>query len=170
MKYQKQHQCKICGNKFIALNWRAEICSKECKLVYRRDWHFKNKDKINKKGKENYYLKRKPYYKQYEKTINGFLMRKYRNMKSRISGIQKSKFHLYKGKDLLDKQEFYKWSLNNKQFLKLYNNWVKNNYNRKLCPSVDRIDSKQGYHLSNMEWITHSENSSRGSLNRHNML
>jgi hypothetical protein len=101
---------------------------------------------------------------KYEKTINGFLMRKYRNMQSRITGIQKAKYHLYKGKDLLDRQDFYNWSISNKTFLKLFNTWTENNYDRKLCPSVDRINPKEGYHLSNMEWITHSENSRRGCL------
>ena len=33
--------------------------------------------------------------------------------------------------------------------------------------SVDRVDSSKGYELSNMEWVTHSENSRRGAVNRH---
>ncbi len=104
---------------------------------------------------------------KYEKTINGFLMRKYRNMESRVKGIQKLKAHLYRGKDLLDRKIFYQWAKSDKVFLKLYRMWVKSGYNRKLCPTVDRIDSKTGYHLSNMEWITHSENSRRGNLSRY---
>ena len=46
-------------------------------------------------------------YKKYEKTPNGFLMRMYRNMKSRISGIQHKKAHLYAGKELMTKEQFY---------------------------------------------------------------
>lgn len=103
---------------------------------------------------------------KYEKTINGFLVRKYRNMQSRVTGIQKAKYHLYEGKDLLNRQEFYEWSKSNKTFLKLFEDWLKSNYDRRLCPSVDRINSKEGYHISNMEWITHSENSSRGAKSR----
>ena len=103
---------------------------------------------------------------RYEKTINGFLVRKYRNMKSRVMGIQKLKSHLYKGLFILPKKDFYEWSLNNKSFKKLFNIWVKSNYDRKLCPTVDRIDSLIGYELSNMEWITHSENSRRGAISR----
>ena len=45
--------------------------------------------------------------KKYEKTKNGFLMRCYRNMKSRITGVQKQKAHLYVGKSLLEKELFY---------------------------------------------------------------
>jgi hypothetical protein len=104
--------------------------------------------------------------KRYEKTINGFLMRLYRNMKSRITGVQKEKYHLYEGKELLDKNEFYKWAKSNVKFLMLFEEYEKNEYNRKLAPSVDRIDSSKGYEFSNMEFVTHSENSRRGSLNK----
>ena len=104
--------------------------------------------------------------KRYEKTINGFLMRLYRNMKSRISGVQKEKYHLYEGKELLDKDEFYEWAKSNVKFLMLFEEYEKNEYNRKLAPSVDRIDSSKGYEFSNMEFVTHSENSRRGSLNK----
>ena len=103
---------------------------------------------------------------KYEKTINGFLMRLYRNMQSRVTGIQKLKQHLYKNLELLDRQEFYKWAKASKEFKKLYDNWVENNYDRKLTPSVDRVDSSIGYRLSNMKWVTHSENSRRGAVSR----
>lgn len=49
------------------------------------------------------------YTKRYEKTEAGFLMRMYRNMKSRVTGVQSKKAHLYKGKDLLAKEDFYEW-------------------------------------------------------------
>lgn len=106
---------------------------------------------------------------KYEKTVDGFLVRKYRNMLSRVTGIQKLKAHLYKGKTLLDKEVFYEWSKQNKTFKKLFKEWEKSLYNRKLCPSVDRIDSSKGYTLENMEWVTHSENSRRGSINRNKL-
>lgn len=102
--------------------------------------------------------------KRYEKTPNGFLMRMYRNMTSRVKGIQKKKAHLYKGKEILPKDKFYKWAKSHKDFWKLFHSWVNSNYDRKLTPTVDRIDPLEGYFLDNMEWVTHSENSRRGSL------
>lgn len=105
--------------------------------------------------------------KKYEKTINGFLVRLYRNMLSRVTGVQKLKHHLYQNKELLSKTEFYEWAKTHKVFLSLYHDWVENNYDRKLTPSVDRINPQQGYNLSNMEWVTHSENSRRGGKNRY---
>ena len=103
--------------------------------------------------------------RKYEKTKKGFLMRCYRNMKSRVTGVQKIKWHLYKGKPLLPKDEFYEWSLADPEFNRLFSEWEASGYERRLAPSTDRIDSSAGYFLGNMEWVTHSENSRRGALN-----
>lgn len=166
MKYEKIKNCLFCNNKFTAYNCRAEICSHKCHLQRRRLWSIKNGDKIRLTARLDYYNGRKLYYKIYEKTISGLLMRMYRNMKSRVSGIQKSKYHLYRGKELLKKEEFYSWANNSKEFLDLFTKWKDSKYDRKLTPSVDRIDSSKGYSIPNMEWVTHSENSRRGSINR----
>ena len=103
----------------------------------------------------------------YEKTKNGFLVRAYRNMLSRVTGVQRAKMHLYAGLSLLDKESFYKWSLLDRDFTLLFVSWELSGYNRKLTPSIDRIDSFYGYELFNMRWITNSENSRLGALNRH---
>lgn len=104
--------------------------------------------------------------KKYEKTRKGFLVRLYRNMLSRVSGVQFTKFHLYAGKSILDKNIFYEWALSDSNFNKLFDDYEKSGYQRKLAPSVDRINSSIGYELSNMEFITMSENSRRGSISR----
>lgn len=104
---------------------------------------------------------------KYEKTKHGFLMRLYRNMQSRVDGVQKQKFHLYEGKSLLKRDEFYEWASSNDAFHKLFKIWEDSGYERKLAPSVDRVNSAIGYYLSNMEFVTQSVNSSRGSLSRH---
>lgn len=102
--------------------------------------------------------------KKYEKTKKGFLMRLYRNMQSRIQGVQKQKYHLYGNKELLNREDFYNWALNNNIFNQLFEQYEKSNFDRKLAPSVDRIDSDKGYILTNMEFVTMSENSRRGSV------
>lgn len=108
--------------------------------------------------------------KRYEKTPRGFLMRLYRNMKSRTSGVQKLKYHLYRGKCLLDKQEFYTWALSQESFWKLYSKWVASGYERRLAPSADRVDPSKGYELPNLEWVTMGENSRRGTLSRFKVI
>jgi hypothetical protein len=100
--------------------------------------------------------------KKYEKTRKGKLMRTYRNMLSRITAVQAHKKHLYEGKELLDKAEFHQWAINHPEYNRLYDEWVASGYDRKLSPSVDRIDPDKGYELENMQWLTHSENSRRG--------
>lgn len=108
--------------------------------------------------------------KKYEKTKKGFLVRCYRNMKSRIEGVQVKKHHLYKGKYLLSKELFYEWSLNNENFNNLFNEWEISGYNRKTSPSIDRIDNSLGYDIENMQWITHSENSRKGAISRNSKV
>lgn len=98
---------------------------------------------------------------RYEKTRKGFLMRLYRNMQSRVTGVQAKKAHLYKGLTLLPRDEFYQWARTHPEFHLLFDAWEQQGYPRKLTPTVDRIDSSVGYTLTNMRWLTHSVNSSR---------
>lgn len=104
--------------------------------------------------------------KKYEKTKNGFLVRLYCNMKGRVNGTQKHKFHLYAGCKILGKEKFYKWANESLEFHRLFKEWEDAGYPMKLTPSVDRKNPFYGYELFNMEWVTHSINSSRASINR----
>lgn len=105
--------------------------------------------------------------KKYEKTKKGFLVRLYRNMQSRVTGVQKEKAHLYQGLELLDREKFYSWAHKSPDFHTMFSKWEKSQYDRKLTPTVDRIDSSKGYVLGNMQWLTHSENSRRGNISRY---
>lgn len=104
--------------------------------------------------------------KKYEKTKKGFLMRLYRNMQSRVTGVQKLKVHLYLGKELLDRDSFYQWAADSKDFHEMFSRWEVADYDRRLTPTVDRIDSDEGYSTDNMRWLTHSENSRLGAVSR----
>ena len=106
------------------------------------------------------------YTKKYEKTIRGFLMRCYRNMQSRVTGVQSKKAHLYQGLPLLDRQSFFTWALNDWQFYRLWIDWCGSDYDRRLSPSINRIDSNRGYEIGNVEWLTHSENSRLGACSK----
>jgi hypothetical protein len=106
--------------------------------------------------------------KTYEKTQSGFLMRMYRNMKSRVEGVQHKKAHLYKGKELFDKETFYEWANCSPMFRVLFRQYEESGYLMKNAPTVDRIDSSKGYVFGNVEWVTHSVNSSRSSRKNEN--
>lgn len=102
--------------------------------------------------------------KRYEKTKGGYLMRSYRNMLSRVSGVQSKKAHLYEGLDILSKEEFYVWSINDETFNSLFDEYERSEYDRRLAPSVDRENSSLGYNLDNMRWLPHWRNSQLGAL------
>lgn len=104
--------------------------------------------------------------KRYEKTRKGKIMRSYRNMQSRVEGVTHLKNHLYLGKDIMSRDDFYEWSLSDEYFNVLFDTWVYSDYDRRLSPSVDRIDSTKGYIAGNVRWLTHSENSRLGAMNK----
>jgi hypothetical protein len=105
--------------------------------------------------------------RNYEKTKKGFLVRMYRNMTSRVDGIQKKSIHLYGGLDILPKDEFYEFAFNDSEFHRLFKQWEDSLYQRRLCPSIDRIDAKFGYVLGNIQFLTMSENSSKTSRRKY---
>ena len=124
------------------------------------------REQKNKHQREQRALNGNYHTKKYEKTEKGFLVRTYRNMLSRVSGVTKNKNHLYLGLEILDKKTFYEWSLNNVNFRELFTYWIMVDYERRYTPSIDRIDSKEGYTIDNIQWITFSENCKRGSNSR----
>jgi len=103
---------------------------------------------------------------KYEKTESGFVMRMYRNMKSRISGVQSFKKHLYDGKEIMPKEEFYELAKKSIDFKSLFDAYIKGGCQMKFAPSVDRINPEIGYVKSNIRFITHSENSALGSKSK----
>ncbi len=105
--------------------------------------------------------------KTYSKTVKGYLVRTYVNMRGRVTGLLKKKAHLYKGKDILTKEEFYEWSLNSEEFKYLFEEYLLSGFEPKKAPSIDRIDSTRGYSIDNIRWITHSENSRLGAISKH---
>lgn len=132
---------------------------------YLHGYRLKNKDAISQYRKDYREKTGNASTHKYEKTPRGFLMRLYRNMQSRVTGVQKAKYHLYKNKSLLSREEFYVWTSTQPKFEELFRAWKESGYDQKLTPTVDRVNSKEGYKTENMEWITHSENSRRGSEN-----
>jgi len=141
MKSCKRKYCKSCGGLRTEVN--TDVMS---------HGYFRSKCKVCFKVSS----------KQYEKTYEGYLVRSYRNMKSRVSGVLKEKRHLYEGKEICKKEEFYAWSKQDTSYRLLFDRWVENSYNVRLSPSVDRIDPCLGYIEGNMRWVTHDVNSLLG--------
>jgi len=55
-------------------------------------------------------------------------------------------------------KEFHRMFLQDKLYLKLYENWVKNNYDIQFIPSLDRADFKKPYLRNNVTMMTWAEN------------
>jgi len=141
-----EKQCTSCGrvlprDQFVQKECRRLGTCRPCRNAYLREYN-----------------------RTYTKTKFGFLMRVYRNMLSRVSGVQAKKAHLYLGLALLPRETFYRWAEANQTFHRLFAEWEQRGYRRTHTPTVDRIDSSRGYEIENMEWVTHSENSRRGAI------
>lgn len=163
-------KCSKCSNK-IAVKLIGK--SSNSSFVYLDDNGFKIFGKIcrhcrNRAMRDSWHsgIRKQINWKYEMGSPKGYLVRKYRNMLSRVSGVQQKKSHLYLGKTILPKVDFYAWALNNNDFVKLWDNYLSAKRNRKLAPTVNRIDPQKGYTLDNMEWITHSQNSSLANRTR----
>lgn len=99
-------------------------------------------------------------------TTSRFLGNLYTRMKMRVKGKNTKNPQLYLGLPVLPKDIFMTWAKNHPGFLGLYKRWVSNNFDRKLTPSVNRINSSKGYTLDNIEWVTNSQNSGLSSVVR----
>ena len=66
------------------------------------------------------------------------------------------------------KEEFTIWIKENKVFKKLHKDWVDSCFDKKLVPSVDRIDDYGGYSFDNIQLMTWEENNKKGRLSKKN--
>ncbi len=96
---------------------------------------------------------------KYRLTAKGVLTNLYSKMKERAKNknIESPDFTLV---------EFQNLFLGNKIFIRLYKEWVKNNYNKVYKPSVDRINRKYGYTLNNIHIISWRDNRFKQSMER----
>jgi hypothetical protein len=146
-------QCSQCGTvcEDSSFKKQSRVC-RTCTMENQREYRRKNGNSCT---------------LSYEKTKTGFLMRLYRNMESRVTGVQSKKAYLYEGKFLLTREAFYSWAIDSPEFHIMFAAWEEAHYDRKLTPTVDRENSKLGYSLDNMRWLTHSENSRLGAISKH---
>jgi len=87
--------------------------------------------------------------KNFEKTPKGYLMRMYNNMRRHNKG------------SLPDRQAFYDWALNDATFNHLFQNWKLNGCDRRLAPSINRLNKARGYEMDNIQFTTWANHNSR---------
>lgn len=125
----------------------------------------KNPCRINRKGYRRYC-----HFHVDKVTIESFLSKSYSAMKNRTKGKSTNRPDLYKGKPIVSREVFYTWARHHPEFLRLYKMWINCDFDQRFTPSVNRLTSKRGYTLDNMEWVTNSQNCKLahavGDLNR----
>lgn len=128
-------------------------CTK-CKKCVRK-YHNKHREEIQE------------YMRNWSRSLEVKVSNTYKGMYKRVTGKGLERInHLYEGLPILPREEFIEWSLKDNDLKRLYEDWVASDYEPKLVPSIDRIDSTKGYTLDNMRWITHSENCRLGAISR----
>jgi hypothetical protein len=93
----------------------------------------------------------------YRKTLKGWVTRRYVNMKynSKQRNMDLPNF---------TKKEFSQWVSEQPHFKKLWDGWVNSNYDKKLSPSINRLDDYKPYIFDNMELTTWEDNDRKGRL------
>ena len=96
-----------------------------------------------------------------------FIKHKYYGMKHRCCSNCKSSMRnpRYHEKGLhFTLEEWMEWCKKTyPTFISLYRIWQDSGFERKLTPSIDRIDSSKGYTLDNIQWLTFSNNCKKGA-------
>lgn len=96
---------------------------------------------------------------RFKVSINRFLGNLYTAMKKRVTtGSNTKRPDLYVGKPIMPKDVFMNWAKNHPDFLQMYKRWTLCNFDRKMTPCVNRMNSAKGYILGNVEWLTNSQN------------
>lgn len=128
------------------------------------DGHVNKCKECNKRDVRKNHSLRTEHYREYDKTRqrhskSRIFRHRYSSMKQRIEG-RAIRAYGVTGRDFLSYEDYCKWvTANMDKFDKLYYDWEKDGFSRKLAPSIDRIDNKKGYTVDNMRWITVSSNS-----------
>lgn len=98
------------------------------------------------------------------RTIEGKISNTYSQMQMRVQG--KSIRQDYAGLPICTKEEFYSWALSDPMFHHLFSAWSMAGYPKVITPSIDRIVNADGYVLSNLQWLTLSDNSKKSQAER----
>lgn len=99
----------------------------------------------------------------YKRSFIGVINQMYSDMKKRVST---PKYIYWYGKSILSKQKFEYWIKRNNKFKRLFNIWKNKDYNNMIKPSIDRINSNEGYILGNIQILLNEENRTKARNKR----
>lgn len=97
----------------------------------------------------------------------GFLRKRHWNAKRRVKG-RNGKPHREGdsafGKPLCSIQDFLRWAIEGRVYSTMYYAWIESGRKRAMTPTIDRIDPRRGYEIDNLQWLTLSQNSRKGTF------
>jgi hypothetical protein len=150
----------MCNNKkpdseyYLRKGIHRKIC-KICQSTYQKLHRSLNLEIIRAHDRERRYI--------YKTSFHHFINRMFTLMQMRVRG-QGNMSKYYIGLPLCLRQEFYDFALKDKNLIKLYKQWQKNDYDHKLIPTPDRIINSKGYTIDNIQFLTLSENQQKRHL------
>ncbi len=98
-------------------------------------------------------------------TVKGYVQSMYAQIRSRCNRTTGLKG--YKGLKYMEREEFYKFGLNDRNLPNLVRAYIDSGYEMRLAPSINRIDPKFGYITGNIEIIPMGENARLGAISIH---
>lgn len=83
-------------------------------------------------------------------------------------GVLTNMYHKMKSRNTVDfsLQEFHDRFLNDKKFIRLFNEWIASGKDKIKKPSLDRISNKKHYTVRNTQMITWGENRHKQTMER----
>lgn len=109
----------------------------------------------------DYYHKYDQY--RYRENKNRLLDHVYRGIVNRCNGVQRK--YSSTGTTPISMAEWKSFCTSTStEFDKLYDAWKKSGFQRKMAPSIDRIDNNRGYTIDNMQWLSQSDNSRKRAM------
>lgn len=113
---------------------------------------------------------RKEYFREYrlrnKANKRTFLLRQHSIMRRRVAGKVPHSAWIYEGLPICSKEEFLEWGLTCPELDDMLETWKDSGYEQRLRPTIDRINGRNGYVLTNMEWATYSDNVIRANKER----
>ena len=94
--------------------------------------------------------------RRYRNNTRNYLMHRYRDMRNRVNGKPDGggKRCPWLGMEIVDRETFIDWALNDPGFKKCWNMWHEEGFITR-GPTIHRIRRDQGYLLGNMVFVPH---------------